>query len=588
MNRINGKGGLPSLLLLGFLLCAVSPSLALGGNGASELAWGAMGVGLFGGLALFLYGMEKMTASLKAAAGEKMKGILERLTTNRFTGAFTGAMVTAVIQSSSVTTVLVVGFVSAGLMSLGQSIGVIMGANIGTTLTAQILAFEVDRLALVFIAVGFAMLFFARREGWRHWGGILMGLGLVFYGMNVMSEAMAPLRGYPPFLDMMVRMENPALGIVAGCVFTALVQSSSATTGFVVVMASQGFITLPAGIALALGANVGTCITAVLAAAGKPRTALRTASVHVVFNVLGVALWLPFIDRLAEFSVLLSPLHPELFGLERLAAETPRQIANANTLFNVANTLLFIGFTTPLAHLVTRIFPEKAPRRELIRPRYLDEELIGTPALALNVARLEIGHIGEHIGAMLERAHNALATRHRGSLADVERMDDAADILHGAVIRYLSRIGKQSLTEAETAEYFRLTQIAGYLEIIGDIIETDMVALGRQMLLDDLHPSPIMWQLLDGLNEDVGIALERTVTAVAEGDPSAAQEVVAMKLGVEAKIDAAFKRQTESLAGSAETRVGTLMLEFEMIDKLKRIYSNCKRIARILLPREET
>jgi phosphate:Na+ symporter len=240
------------------------------GNGAqTELAMLPLVMGLLGGLALFLYGMDKMSESLKAVAGERMKSILARLTTNRVTGALTGAFVTAVIQSSSVTTVLVVGFVTAGLMSVSQSVGIIMGANIGTTITAQIIAFKVTKYALLIVAAGFAMLFLGKRERTRHHGAGIMGLGLVFFGMGVMGEAMAPLRSYQPFLDAMIRMENPAVGILVAALFTGLIQSSSATTGIVIVMASQGLITLTAGIALILGANIGTCVTALLASIGR-------------------------------------------------------------------------------------------------------------------------------------------------------------------------------------------------------------------------------------------------------------------------------------------------------------------------------
>ncbi|HKJ20338.1 MAG TPA: Na/Pi symporter, partial [Woeseiaceae bacterium] len=256
---------------------------------------------LLGGLALFLFGIDQLTDSLKAVAGDRMKAILARLTSTRFSGALTGAFVTAVIQSSSVTTVLVVGFTTAGLMSFSQSIGVIMGANIGTTITAQIVAFKVTKAALGMIALGFSILFFAKRDAFRHYGGIIMGLGLVFFGMSLMSDAMEPLRSYQPFLDMMVRMENPLIGILVAAAFTALIQSSSATTAIVIVMAGQGFISLPAGIALAFGANIGTCVTALLAAIGKPREAIRAATTHILFNIAGVVIWVAFIDQLAEF-----------------------------------------------------------------------------------------------------------------------------------------------------------------------------------------------------------------------------------------------------------------------------------------------
>jgi phosphate:Na+ symporter len=224
----------------------------------------AMGVGLLGGLALFLYGMEKMTDGLKAAAGEQMKILLTKLTRNAATGALTGALVTVVIQSSSVTTVLVVGFVSAGLMTLVQSVGVIIGANVGTTVTAQIVAFNVTAAALPLITIGFCMIFIGKNSRARHYGNILMGLGLIFYGMAAMGDAMSPLRTHEGFISLMRSMERPILGMLVGALFTALVQSSSATIGLAVVMATQGFVTLPAGIAIVFGAKIGTCVTALL------------------------------------------------------------------------------------------------------------------------------------------------------------------------------------------------------------------------------------------------------------------------------------------------------------------------------------
>jgi len=269
-------------LLAGFLLLMIAgPAL---GADAAQPDWLAMGVGLFGGLAMFLYGMDQLTAGLKAAAGEQMKALLGKLSSNRVTGAISGAVVTAVIQSSSVTTVLVVGFVSAGLMTMTQSIGIIFGANVGTTMTAQIVAFNVTALALPMITVGFLMLFTSKQGKAKHYGGMLMGLGLIFYGMGIMGDAMSPLRTFPPFLELMQAMENPLLGILFAAIFTALVQSSSATISLAVVMATQGFVTLAAGIPIIFGAKVGTCVTALLAAIGKPREAVRASLIHVIYT----------------------------------------------------------------------------------------------------------------------------------------------------------------------------------------------------------------------------------------------------------------------------------------------------------------
>jgi len=220
-----------------------------------------------------------------------------------------------------------------------------------------------------------------------------------------MSEAMHPLRSYQPFLDLMVNMSNPLLGILVAAAFTALVQSSSATTGIVIVMASQGFISLPAGIALAFGANIGTCVTALLAAIGKPREALRAAAVHVLFNVLGVLLWLGFITNLSEVVTSISPSNPELSGIDRLSAETPRQIANAHTIFNIANTLIFLLFTGQFARLVEWMVPDRPiEEEELIKIQHLDAELLSTSSLALGRVRLELIEMSKVISEMHNRS----------------------------------------------------------------------------------------------------------------------------------------------------------------------------------------
>ena len=288
--------------------------------------------GLIGGLALFLFGMDIMTRALKRrVAGDHMKTMLGRMTGNRLLGVATGAAITAIIQSSSITTVLLVGFISAGLMSTSQSVAVILGANIGTTVTAQVLAFKVTEIALPILAAGFFISFAAKKEEWRESGRIALGLGLVFFGMSIMSDAMQPLRNYQPFLQFMLTLDNPLLAALVGAGFTALVQSSSATTGILIVMAGQGLIGLEPAIALALGANIGTCVTAILASIGKPRDAVRTALAHALFNVAGVVMWIGFVSELADLARMISPVHSQLSGPDRTAAEIPRQIANIHT-----------------------------------------------------------------------------------------------------------------------------------------------------------------------------------------------------------------------------------------------------------------
>ena len=467
----------------------------------NALEIGTIIMGLIGGLAIFLYGMEQMTDALKLVAGSGMKNLLARLTTNRFKAAFAGAFVTAIIQSSSVTTVIVVGFISAGLMSLSQSIGIIMGANIGTTVTAQIVAFKVTKYALVMVAAGFAMLFFLKNEKMQHYGHMIMGLGLVFFGMELMSGATRPLRTYQPFIELMQQMDNPVTGILISAAFTGLIQSSSATTGVIIVLASQGFISLDAGIALIFGANVGTCITALLAAIGKPREAVQAAIVHVLFNLLGVVIWFGFIGYLADLIRSVSPTATHLEGMARLAAETPRQIANAHTVFNIANTLVFLAFTTPLGKLVQRIVPLRPKGEpEAERPRYLDDILLHTPDLAFDIVRMELGRLGASVLRMVSGALPPVLHGTQNDLDELEKMDNEVDRLHGALITYLGRLSLEQLTQKQSQQLYDYMAAANYLENIGDMIETNLVETGSERLKQDLRISYSTEEILSALH----------------------------------------------------------------------------------------
>ncbi|MGB0681799.1 MAG: Na/Pi cotransporter family protein [Magnetovibrionaceae bacterium] len=541
-------------------------------------------MGLFGGLALFLLGMEQMSSALKEVAGDRMRWVLGRLTGNRFMGAVTGAFVTAVIQSSSVTTVLVVGFVSAGLMSLTQSVGVIMGANVGTTVTAQIIAFKVTHYALLLVAAGFGIMAVAKAEKIKQYGVIILGLGLIFLGMAVMSEAMKPLRGFEPFIDLMAQVENPIAGILLAAVFTALVQSSSATTGIVIVLAADGFITLEAGIALAFGANIGTCVTALIATLGKSREAIRAAVVHVVFNIAGVVVWVALIDQLAEMVRLISPVAEELSGAAKRAAESPRQIANAHTIFNVANTLLFIGFAPWFAKIARRIVPDRPQvRKALIEPRFLSEDLLDAPVLALDAARLEIGRLGERVFGMSLAAFPALVAGDTATLAKVRERDAEADALHAEIIRYLRELGLGKLSDDATADMVRLMRMADQFEQIGDLVETDLVNLGEQRLSQKIVISSDTAKALEDLHSLVCEAVQIAILAAVRDEPALARQITAMKSEIKRRSKAAHDRIADRLTDTGDGSQGRLAvyaLETEIIERLKRIYYFAKRIAK--------
>ncbi|MDJ0740146.1 MAG: Na/Pi cotransporter family protein [Gammaproteobacteria bacterium] len=575
------------LLALG-AICALFAVPALAEDSAQVMNWGVMGMQLFGGLALFLFGMEQMADALKAVAGQRMKNILARLTTNRIMGAVTGAFVTAVIQSSSVTTVLVVGFISAGLMSMSQSVGVIMGANIGTTITAQIVAFKVTKAALLMIGVGFTMLFASKNEKIKQYGTMLMGLGLVFFGMSVMSDAMKPLRSFQPFLDLMQQMENPAIGILIAAAFTGLVQSSSATTGIVIVMASQGFITLPAGIALAFGANIGTCVTAMLAAIGKPREAVRAAAVHVLFNVAGVVVWFVFIPQLADIVTLISPSHPELAGVERLAAEAPRQIANAHTIFNVANTLLFIGLATQLARLVEWLIPDKPFEAEIlsVTARYLEPELLSTPVLALDRVRMEVQHMGEVVMRMLDQIMPAILVGNTATLQRIRETDDEVDVLYAQILDYMGQLSKGAMTDDQTDEFLQLMAALSDLENIGDTIETNLVDLGTARIEADVSISGPTRRVLNDFHDVVKTATARAIDAVATGNADAAHEVIAMKTDINRLSDSAAVHQASRLVAQEPKRIPAYTIEIDIIEKQKRIYYFAKRMAKTVIAQQ--
>jgi phosphate:Na+ symporter len=554
---------------------------------ADGINFNQMTMGLFGGLAFFLFGMEQMSDALKSALGDQMQVLLAKLTRNRFTGAATGAFVTAVVQSSSITTVLVVGFVSAGMMSMSQSVGIIMGANVGTTITAQIVAFKVEEAALWMIAIGFLAMFISRRENIKYYGTMLMGLGMIFYGMGLMGDAMNPLRSYEPFLQLMTQMDRPLLAILVGAAFTALVQSSSATTAIVITMAGQGLISLEAGIALAFGANIGTCITAQLAALGKTREALRAATVHVLFNVAGVLIWLPFIGVLASWVTGISPSHPELDGTARLAAEVPRQIANAHTLFNVLNTAMFIGFTGVFAKLVMRMIPVKVePEKIIIRPKFLDESQLDIPSVALQSVRLEIARMGEIVLKMFTGLREGMLERDRDKLEEIQKMDDRVDILQGEILRYLGALRTRQLTERESEGVGLAMLAADEFESIGDTIETDIVGVCLRALDEDIQVSDATRYLFDDLGDKITMAMESTIRAVKDVDQLAAEEVITMKKQINKVIRKALAIQAAALAEVGGDQIEAIRMEMTVLENLKRIHTYLKRIASKIVPLE--
>ena len=582
-------------LLLGFIglffLMLLSPMSAQAdaASESKEISWFFLVVGLLGGLSLFLFGMDKMSDALKNVAGEKMKDILGILSNNRIMGLITGAIVTAVIQSSSVTTVMLVGFVSAGLMSLSQTIGVILGADIGTTITAQIVAFKVTKYALLLLAIGFGMLFISKREKIQQYGYMVMGLGMIFFGMGVMKDAMEPLRTYQPFIDLMANMSNPILGILVAAIFTALVQSSSASMGVVIVLAMQGLITLEAGISLALGANIGTCVTAGLASLGKPREAARVAVCHVLFKIIGVLIMLPLIGPFAKFVVFISPSPAEgLTGMQAAASVLPRQVANAHTLFNIGIGILFLPLVTLFARFVFWLVPDK-PLAEVdeIQPKYLSEMLLHTPSLALDAARHEIKRMGKRVDLMNSAVMPAVLTGNREALQAVREMDEEVDILYKHLVNYLAEVSKLQLNEYQTQKMMKLMAAVNDLEQIGDVIEVSLVDLGEKRIKKGFKISEATQKVINTVHVVVSDALKAAVRAVVEEDTDFATRVISMKTDMNRLVEQAGTHQAKRLVSEDSGKFEAYSVEMDIIEKLKRIYYHAKRMAKTVVDTEE-
>ena len=458
--------------LIFILLIFTQSSYLYAGSSSSnnEISLFLIITGLLGGLGMFLYGMEMMSDGMKMTAGDSMRSILEKLTSNRYIAVFIGAFVTMVIQSSSATTVMLVSFVNSGLLGFTQALGVVLGSNIGSTVTAQIVAFKITDYALLLIAAGSIMSLFAKKDTVKHLGFVILGFGLLFYGMKVMSDTMKPLRSDPTFNSILTSFENPFLGILAGAIFTALVQSSSATTGIVITLASGGSITLEAGIPLILGANIGTCITALLAGLNASRDAKRVAIGHVTFNVIGVLLFCFWIPTFADF-------------VSQTSDNIPRQIANAHTIFNIVATVIFIPFTPFISRTIINYFPDKEEKRNIEKPAILnlDQNVLNQPAAAINSAQAEISGV---VGLM-ERVIGSLVRpfiEESKEMQDIENPDidlktglhqriEKISFLNENISNYLINVSRKDLTVKQSQEVFSLVTAVNYLSSINNTVK---------------------------------------------------------------------------------------------------------------------
>lgn len=418
-----------------------------------------------GGLALFLYGMQMMSSGLEAAAGNRMKSILERLTSNRFMGVLAGAVITAVIQSSSATTVMVVGFVAAGLMTLNQAVWVIMGANIGTTITGQLIALDIGAIAPLIAFVGVVMIVFLKGEKQHHIGSIIAGLGVLFIGMDMMSSALEPLQESQVFMDVITKFNNPFAGILAGSVFTAIIQSSSESVGILQALAESGIIGLPQAVYVLFGQNIGTCITAVLASIGTKVNAKRTTIIHLMFNIIGTVVF-----------TLLCMTTPFVAWMESLAEDNPvAQIANVHTTFNVVTTLLLLPFGNLMAKAAVRILPDREGEEETMhRLEYLlpfdirKTHQVGQVSVSLEQLSKETERMLSYVEKNVRAGFAAILDATCDTFERIKEREEYIDYLNAEISRYIAGMLSLEMSAEDSKRIHAYFAIIGNLERIGD------------------------------------------------------------------------------------------------------------------------
>jgi len=527
-----------------------------------------MAFGLLGGLGMFLYGMRLMGDGLQKAAGDRMRRLLEVLTNRPVFGVLVGAVVTSIIQSSSATTVMVVGFVNAGLMTLRQAVGVIMGANIGTTMTAQLIAFRLTNYCLPAIALGVGVIFFGRRKVYKHVGEIILGFGLLFLGMNTMSEAMVPLRDAPWFTNLMLTFgRQPLAGVAVGLAMTGIVQSSSATIGILQALAAQGLIDIHIALPILLGDNIGTCVTALLASIGTSTTARRAAAVHVTFNVIGTALYLCILPLVVPAVVYTSP-------------STVRQIANAHTMFNVTNTLVQLPFVRVLVTIATLVVPGRV---EVIErgAKYLERRFLDSPAIALAQARRELGRMGQIAAQTLEDAISGFFKNDDRALRSAHEREQSVNELEREVTHYLVALAQRDLTPEQSVDLTMFLNAVKDIERVGDHGE-NITELAEYKVDHQLPFSAQALEDLDFMCRRVVDTFKQALAALATGDTAVAAEIMKSEDVIDG-MEKDLRRAHIRRLNEGKCYPGSGIVFLDIISNLERVGDHATNIARGIL-----
>jgi phosphate:Na+ symporter len=531
-------------------------------------------ISLFGGVMLILYGMSLAGEGLQKAAGGRLKGFLRTVTSNRIKGVGVGAAITALLQSSSATTVMLVGFVGSGLMGLGQTMGVILGADIGTTLTVQILAFDIYDYSIALIGVGALMRLLSKRGKAHEIGQVILGFGFIFFAFKILILTFEPISRNPLLKEALLGVsKDPFAGIIISALLTALFQSSAATLGLAITAAHSGLLTLDAAVPIVLGANIGTCATAFLSSAGAPVDAKRVALAHVLFKVFGVLLVLPFLGVFTD-------------TVGRISGGLPRQVANAHTFFNIGIAIIFLPFTGPFTRLVKFLLPEKF-MPEKFGPKYLDPLVLTSPTLALVQATRECLRVADIVQEMLRKTTAVFIRNDTYTLKELQERDDDVDLLDREIKFYLTKISRESLSEEQASRELEIMLYSNNMENIGDVIDKNLMELARKKIKGSMSFSAQGAKEILELHGRLLENFELGVAAFTGSDQEIARKLLSHKQKFsemerdfrQAHLDRLYRGFKESIETSA--------IHLDILTNFKRINSYISNVAYPILEREK-
>ncbi len=536
---------------------------------------------LLGGVGLFIFGMRQMGEGLQKTAGDRLQRFIELLTTNPLAGILVGAGVTAIIQSSSATTIMTVGFVNAGLMSLRQAVGIIMGANIGTTITAQLIAFDLGNYSLPAVALGAFLLFFSKKKRFKQMGQVVFGFGLLFLGMTVMQDSMAPLaasEGFREFFKTFGAM--PVLGILVGAMTTALVQSSSATIGILISLASVGAIDYATAIPILLGDNIGTTFTALMSSLGAKLAARRTAMAHMVFNVLGTGVFILIFYLVPGFSDYLESFFLSIAEYFGYTWNVQRLVANTHTAFNLTNTLIWLPFVAVLTNLVIRMIPGK---EEILHkgPIYLDERMLKTPVVALEQAHKELLRMADLAYVNVGDARRIFLDAEENLMDNFYEREEAIDTLETAITDYLAKLSRQPLDEIYSNRLNNFFHLINDIERIGDHAE-NVVELAEYKMEHRLPFSERAFAELDNMFDRVMQTIDEGISSLSTGDLATAVKVLRFEDEVD-ELENEYRENHIKRLNEGLCSPGSGIVFVDILSNLERIGDHVSNIAKIIL-----